>query len=144
MAQDMQMMEKMGMMMKAMKGQVSTDLDKLVHWTDSPFTAQVTSFPLLAKFWMPHVEAYDRSKDPLDHLESFKTFMHLQGVFEEIMCRAFPTTLKGPTRVWFSQITPNTVLTFKELSGHFVLHFIDKHRYKRSFASLLNIKQRED
>ena len=38
------------------------------------------------------------------HLESFKTLMHLQGVADEIMCRAFPTTLKGPS-----------IGTFKEL-----------------------------
>ena len=53
MAYDMQMMkEKMNMMMNAMKGQVSTNLDELVQCTDSPFTAQVTSFPLPAKFQM--------------------------------------------------------------------------------------------
>ena len=48
---------------------------------------------------MQQVEAYNESKDPLDHLESFKTFMHLQDVADKIMCRAFPTTLKGPARV---------------------------------------------
>ena len=54
MAQDMQIMkEKMDMMMNAIRGQVFTDLDELVHRTDLPFTAQVTSFPLLAKFQMP-------------------------------------------------------------------------------------------
>ena len=90
------------------------------------------------------MEAYDETKDPLDHLESFKTLMHLQGVPNEIMCRAFPTTLKGPARVWFSKITPNSVSTFKELSGHFFMPFIGKQRYKRSSASFLNIKQQED
>ena len=60
------------------------------------------------------------------------------------MCRAFPTTLKGPVRVWLSKIAPNIVTTFKELSGHFITHFIGGQRYKRSSASLLNIKQRDD
>ena len=89
-------------------------MDELVHRIDSPFIAQVTFFPLLAKFWMLQVEAYDGSKDPPDHLESFKTLMHLQGVSDEIMCRAFPTTLKGPARVWFGKIAPNTISTFKK------------------------------
>ena len=44
---------------------------------------------------MLHVENYDGSKDPLDHLESFKTLMHLQGVPDEIMCRAFPYHAEG-------------------------------------------------
>jgi len=56
---------------------MSSDLDELVHRMDSPFIAMVNSLPLPSKFHMPQVEAYDRSKDPLDHLESFKTLMHL-------------------------------------------------------------------
>ena len=54
MVQDMQIMkDKMDMMMNAMRGGVSSNLDELVHRIDFPFTAQVTSCPLLAKFWMP-------------------------------------------------------------------------------------------
>ena len=41
-------------------------------------------------------------------------------------------------------MAPKTVSTFKELSRHFVSHFIGSQRYKRSSASLLNIKQWED
>ena len=96
----MQMMkERMDFMMNTLKGQVSNDLDELVHQMDSPFTTPNTSFPFPAKFRMSQIKAYDMSKDPLEHLESFKTLMHLQGVADEIMCRAFPTTLKGPTKV---------------------------------------------
>ncbi|XP_023911835.1 uncharacterized protein LOC112023464 [Quercus suber] len=70
MVAEMQLMkERMDLMMNALKGQ---------------------------KFRMPQIESYDGAKDPLDHLETFKTLMHLQGVAEEIMCRAFPMTLKGP------------------------------------------------
>ena len=75
---------------------------------------------------MPQVETYDDSRDSLYHLESFKTLMHLQGVPDEIMCRVFPTALKGPARVWFNILAPNTVSTIKELSEHFVTHFIRK------------------
>ena len=145
MAQDTQMTkEKMDMMMNSMRGWVSTNLDVLVHQTDSPFTTQVTSFSLLAKFRMLQVEANDGSRDLLDHLESFKTFMHLQVLLNEIMCRAFPTTLKGLARVWFSKLTSNTVSTFKELSRHFVMHFIGGQIHRRSSAAILSITQWED
>ena len=73
---------------------------------------------------MPQVEAYNGSQDLPNHLESFKTLTHLEGVLDEIMCKAFATMLKGSTRVWFSKLAPNTVSTFKELSRHFVTHFI--------------------
>nr|XP_023896954.1 uncharacterized protein LOC112008833 [Quercus suber] len=130
MVTEMQMMkERMDFMMNALRGRVSNHLDELVHRTNLPFVALVTSFPLPPKFRMTQIEAYDGSKDPLDHLESFKTLMHLQGVTDKIMCRAFPTTLKGPA---------------KELSAQFVLHFIGGHRYKKSIACLMSIKQWED
>ncbi|XP_075654709.1 uncharacterized protein LOC142624859 [Castanea sativa] len=106
----------MDLMMDAFRGQVSSDLDELVYRMDSPLTTPVTSFPFPPKFSMSQVESYDGSKDPLDHLETFKTLMHLQGVANEIMCKAFLTTLRGPIRVW----------------------------YKKSTACLMNIKQRED
>ena len=90
------------------------------------------------------MENYNEYKDPLDHLESFKTLMHLQGVLDEIMCRAFSTMLKGPARIWFSRLMPNSIGTFKELSAQFTSHFIGGHRYKKFIACLMNIKQRED
>ena len=70
--------------------------------------------------------------------------MHLQGVADEIMCRAFPTTLKGPTRVWFSKMMPKSISTFKELSAQFVSYFIRGHKFKKSTACLMSIKQQED
>ena len=70
--------------------------------------------------------------------------MHLQGMADEIMCWTFPTILKGPTRVWFSRLTPNSISTFKELSAQFASHFVGGHRYKKSTACLMSIKQRED
>ena len=86
-------------MMNALKGRVSSDLDDLVNRTNSPFTTSVNSFPLPYKFRMPQIDSYDEVKDPLNHLETFKTLMHLQGVADEIMCGAFPTTLKGAARI---------------------------------------------
>ena len=122
----------MDLMMNALRGRVSSDLDDLVHQTDSPFTTSVNSFPLSSKFRMPQIESYDGAKDPLDHLKSFKTLMHLQGVVDEIMCRAFPTTLKGPVRIWFSRLTSNSIDTFKGLSTQFASHFSEGTDIKSS------------
>ena len=71
------MKEQMEVMMNALKGRVSSDLDNLVNRTDSPFTIPVNSYPLPQKFRLPQVDSYDGVKDPLDHLETFKTLMHL-------------------------------------------------------------------
>ena len=71
-------------------------IEDLVHQTDSFFTASINGHPLPPKLKMPSLDSYDGTRDPFDHIVTFKTTMHLQGVPDEIMCRAFPTTLKGP------------------------------------------------
>ena len=38
----------------------------------------------------------------------------------------------------------NSINTFKELSAQFTSHFIGGHRYKKSTACLMSIKQREN
>ena len=70
--------------------------------------------------------------------------MHLQGVPDEILCRTFPTTLKGPTHVWFSKIPPNIVGSFKELCKLFINNFIRGQRHKRSSSNLLTTEQGEN
>ena len=99
-------MDQMKKVMEEMKENMrrANPIEDLVHRTDSPFTALINGHPLPPKFKMPSLDSYDGTRDPFDHIATFKTTMHLQGVPDEIMCRAFPTTLKGPARVWFSKI----------------------------------------
>lgn len=119
-------------------------IEDLVHRTDSPFMASINDHPLPPKFKMLSLDSYDGTRDPFNHIATFKTTMHLQGVLNKIMCRAFPTTLKGPARVWFSKIPPNSVSSFEELSKLFVNNFIGGQWHKRSLSSLLTKKQGEN
>ena len=75
-------------------------VDDLVYRTESPFMASINNHPLPLKFKMPSLDSYDGTRDSFDHIATFKTTMHLQGVLDKIMCKSFPTTLKGPARVW--------------------------------------------
>ena len=69
--------------------------------------------------------------------------MCLQGVPDEIMCRAFPTTLKGLARIWFKKLMPGSMGSFAQLSRSFFNHFIGGQRYGRPTTHLLNVKQKE-
>ena len=119
-------------------------VEDLVHRIISPFTASISNHPLPPKFKMPSLDSYDRTRDPFNHITTFKTTMHIQGVPDEIMYGAFPTTLKGPARVWFSKILPNIVSSFEELSKLFVNNFIKGQRHKHSSSNLLTIEQGEN
>ena len=88
----------------AIKEKTERSVDKLVRAIDSPFTAAVLECPVLSKFRLPQLEPFDGLKDPQDHLNTFKTTLGLQQPPDEILCRSFPTTLKGATREWFTKL----------------------------------------
>ena len=126
----------------AMKDKGKENLDRMIQRTDSPFTTKVLNHPLLPKFCLPQLKLYVGSKDPLDHIESFKMLMLLQMTLDEVMCKAFLTT-KGAAKVWFNKIPPGPIADFKQLSKGFVRHFIRGQRHKKPTAHLLNIQQAE-
>ena len=70
------------------------------------------NYLLPPKFRLPQLESFDGLRDPLDHIKSFKTLMLLQITPDEIMCRVFPTTLKGVARVWFGKLPSSTIANF--------------------------------
>ena len=109
--------------------------------TESPFTAEVLRYPLPAKFRMPQVEAFDRVKDPVDHLNTYKNQMELHGYQDPVRCRAFATTLKGPALAWFNRLPPSSIPSFKDLSIAFVSHFIGARTYRNPSYHLLTVKQ---
>ncbi|XP_023872937.1 uncharacterized protein LOC111985515 [Quercus suber] len=84
---------------------------------------------------------FDRLKDPQDHLNTFKTTLGLQQPPNEILCRSFPTTLKGDAREWFTKLPTSSIDNFDQLSNAFLRHFIGGQRPKRPADYLLIIRQ---
>ena len=109
-----------------------------------PFKPGVANYPLPQKFKMPSVKTFDSKKDPVNHLETYKTLMQLHNVPDEIMCRAFPTTLKGSARQWFSKLALASIVSFIELRRSFVSHFIGGRRHQKPVTLLLSINQDKD
>ena len=125
----------------AIREKTDQSLDRIVRKTDSPFTVAVQECPVPSKFRLPQLEPFDRLKDPLDHLNTFKTTLGLQQPPDEILYRSFPTTLKGAAREWFNKLPTSSIDTFEQLSGSFVRHFVGRQRPKRTADHLLTIKQ---
>ncbi|GFY86076.1 hypothetical protein Acr_04g0008140 [Actinidia rufa] len=74
-------------------------VDALVRQTDPPFTERVLRTRISSKFKLPtQLGIYEGKTDPMDHLDSYKSLMSLQGCSDEVMCKAFSATLKGPAR----------------------------------------------
>ena len=75
----MDIQQELNHMKDVVKGRTPVSMDALVQQTESPFTAGVLHFPLLAKFRMPQIETFDGIKDPIDHLNTYKNQMELDG-----------------------------------------------------------------
>ena len=71
------MRREMDKLRSALKEKALENLDEMIRRMDSTFTIEVLNCPLQPKFRLPQFKLYDSSKDSLDHIESFKTLMHL-------------------------------------------------------------------
>ncbi|GFZ08216.1 hypothetical protein Acr_20g0000240 [Actinidia rufa] len=74
-------------------------VDTLIRQTKPPFTGRVLRARISSKFKLPtQLDIYEGKTDPMDHLDSYKSLMLLQDCSDEVMCKAFSATLKGPAR----------------------------------------------
>ena len=128
-------------MKEAVRVRAPVSMDALVQQTESPFTAEVLHFPLPTKFRMPQIKAFDGTKDPIDHLNTYKNQIELHGYQDPVRCRAFAITLKGSALAWFNRLLPASVSSLKELSIAFVSHFIGAQTYWKPSYHLLTVKQ---
>jgi hypothetical protein len=125
-----------------MKGKTTT-IESEVQSTNLPFTQRVLSYPLPSKFKVPSIPLYDGTTDHMEHLEMFRAHVALREVPNEIACRAFPLTLTGSGREWFTSIPLNTIDNFTNLAKHFLTHFMSMHRRKMHVSYLMTIQQKD-
>jgi hypothetical protein len=119
---------------------------KLMAWDmledeSLPFTERVKEYPMPDKFKMPRIEKYNGSGDPQDHLEAFREHIILHSTPDEIACRAFPLTLTGVAKEWFTGLPPKSVGTFKELGRLFLTQFLATRKRKKNATCLLTLRQ---
>lgn len=91
---------------------------------DPPFTVNILRDPLPSSFKLPQFKSFDGMIKSIDHLEAFRTVMLLHGALDTILCWAFPSTLRGTARYWYSMLLSGTISSFNQWSQNFVAHFI--------------------
>jgi hypothetical protein len=89
---------------------------------------------------MPRFKKYDGSGGPKVHLEAFQEHLILHGTLNEIACKAFPLTLTGVVKDWFTGLPSKSVNNFKELG----YQFLATHKRKENTTSLLTMHQGKD
>ncbi|XP_025607848.1 uncharacterized protein [Arachis hypogaea] len=87
---------------------------------------------------------YDGTQDPQEHLMAFEARMNLEGVGDEVRCRAFPVTLAGPTIRWFNSLLQGSVTGFSEVSCAFLAQFTTRIAKAKHSINLLGVNQKID
>ncbi|XP_058103524.1 uncharacterized protein LOC131247101 [Magnolia sinica] len=108
---------------------------------EPPFTSVIMSEVMLQRFRIPPVIQYSRSGDPSEHVKGYRSCMQIQIATNAMMCRGFSITLTGSARSWYSQLKPNSIGSFAELSRLFLTQFISGKKSRKLNTHLFTSKQ---
>jgi hypothetical protein len=130
------------LIVRQMKGEDSKSIAwEMLDDENLPFSERVRAYTMPNKFKMPCVEKYDGNGDPKAHLEAFKEHLILHGTPGEIACRAFPLTLTGVAKDWFTGLPPKSVNSFKELGYLCLTQFLATRKQKKNVTYQLTMRQ---
>ncbi|XP_025647755.1 uncharacterized protein [Arachis hypogaea] len=68
--------------------------------------------------------------------------MNLEGVGDEVRCRAFPVTLDGPAIRWFNALPQGSITTFADISRAFLAQFTTRIAKVKHPINMLGVTQR--
>ena len=110
----------------------------------SPLGQHILSYKPPHGFTIPPFTMYDGSSNPYDHMMHFNQAMILSAGNDHLLCKVFPTSLKGPTLAWFHKLPRGSIIPFDELWATFVSQYLCSVRQKGNIISLKTILKRED
>ncbi|GKV11297.1 hypothetical protein SLEP1_g22562 [Rubroshorea leprosula] len=116
------------------------------HATDSiphPLNTNITLEPYPAGFKIPQLETYDGTKDPDDHLHAFYSCMQAQNASDALMCKIFPSTLRGNARTWYYSLPPRLIRSYTEMASAFATKFSSRRLIRKTTSKLMRVKQRD-
>ena len=88
-----------------------------------PFSETIIETPLPKNWNNFTMEKYDGGTDPDEHIAVYTTQISLYTWNDAILCRVFPTTLKGGALSWFTRLPPLSIDCFNTLVKKFGAHF---------------------
>lgn len=107
------MQDQLNTVIETLREKTPSTVEALVQRTDHPFSMTIMSHPFPKKFVIPLMESFDGSKDPFDHLKTYKTLMLVHGYLDGVMCWAFLATLKGSILNGSAAFNPTTSTPFR-------------------------------
>ena len=107
-----------------------------------PFTSNVIEVPLPEKWKGFNRNRYDGSTDPDEHMDAYTAHMSLYTSDDAVLCRVFPTSLKGVALSWFTKLSPNSIDSFTTLVAKFETEFTTSWPHHLTSIALVGIRQK--
>ncbi|XP_027351177.1 uncharacterized protein LOC113862287 [Abrus precatorius] len=107
----------------------------------SPFIQPILEAKLPDNWRGLTLEKYDGTTDPGEHLDIFTTQVGLYTENDALLCRIFPTSLRGSALSWFTRLPPSSIDSFTTLTRQFTLQFVASHPHPLTSLALVNIHQ---
>ncbi|GKV42478.1 hypothetical protein SLEP1_g49874 [Rubroshorea leprosula] len=111
--------------------QQTLDLDS------TPLNLFITAEPYQEGFKIPHLETYDGSGDPDEHLHTYQAIMRIQNANDAMMCKVFPATLKTTARRWYHKLPRHSIDSYSQLAKLFSNKFASQREIKRTATELM-------
>ena len=89
----------------------------------SPLGQHVLDYEPPRGFNIPSFSMYNGSSYPYDLMLHFNQAMILNAGNDRLLCKVFPTNLKGPALAWFHKIPKGSLKSFGELWATFVSQY---------------------
>ncbi|XP_068483271.1 uncharacterized protein [Phaseolus vulgaris] len=106
-----------------------------------PFYDVIVDTPLPDNWKNLTIDKYDGSTDPDEHIAIYTTQISLYTWNDVVMCRVFPTTLKGAALSWFTRLPPLSIDCFDTLIEKFGAQFATSRPHHLTSIALVNIRQ---
>ena len=70
----------------------------------------------------------------------YRQIMALLTRNDVLLCKVFPSSLAGPTLLWFHRLAPNSIKSFHQVFEKFVSQYMCSMRRKQSVTSLFHMQ----
>ncbi|XP_020205257.1 uncharacterized protein LOC109790504 [Cajanus cajan] len=95
--------------------------------------------------WKPlHLDCYDGTTDPDKHIDLYTTQVNLYTNSDTILCRVFPTSLKGAALHWYTQLPAGSIDSYSPLVRRFMAQYATSRPHHTTSTALANLRQNYD
>nr|GEX25031.1 reverse transcriptase domain-containing protein [Tanacetum cinerariifolium] len=109
-----------------------------------PFTHRIRYFNFPKTRMPSHIKTYDGSQDPEDHLKIFQATAKIERWAMPTWCHVFNSTLIGNVRVWFDDLSTESIDSYDDLKKVFLENYLQQKKCIKDPIELYNIKQRDE